>query len=184
MSFTPATFIKIGKILIVVLTIILGALYFLGGSRTSNTQVPTDTGTDTISVRPDMSAFIIQVFDSNSDAVAYDWAVVAADESSPQESFIETSSFTIGGQGYEFLLSTLKAQPTDETYTIPDYLALTLTLNTAQGTDQIVYIDLGADGILDSVYLNDVAITDEAAFKVAESQYLNELYVAGDHVST
>jgi hypothetical protein len=129
---------------------------------------------------PDMTSTIELVFDIENPNAFYDWAIV---DTELGETFIETNSFSQYGNDYELLLATRKANPEDETYTVPDYMTLTLRVPNADGgVDVISYIDIGADGITDSAYLNDVEIAAEEALFVAQDQYAEELYTARNYM--
>jgi hypothetical protein len=147
-----------------------------------NTEGGTRVANEDFYLRPDMTVTIPILFDVENAAATYDWALAADAETEP-ETFVETTTFEIRGQSYEFLLATKKADEADEEYTIPDYLALTLAVpNDENITDTIVYIDLGADGALDSVFLNDEQITNPEGIAEAQTQYSTEIVVARDHM--
>ena len=132
-------------------------------------------------VRPNMSLAIPVLFDVENERISYDYALVGGDNGS--DALVETSSFERFGQSYEFLLTTKKAKASDADYTIADYLALTLTDTDENGvTNEIVYIDLGADAELDSVYLNDVNMSDPRALVEAQNQYITELVLSRDYM--
>lgn len=129
---------------------------------------------------PDMTSTISLVFDGENPNAYYDWAIVDTDLG---ETFIETNSFSQFGNEYELLLATRKASPEDETYTVPDYVTLTLKVPNREGlVDVMTYIDLGADGTTDAAYLNDEEMVTDAALFVAQDQYSEELYTARDYM--
>lgn len=130
---------------------------------------------------PDMTSTIALVFDIENPNAYYDWAIV---DTELGETFIETNSFSQYGNEYELLLATRKANEDDVTYTVPDYVTLTLKIpNATTGqVDVITYIDLGADGITDAAYLNEEEMLTEAALFVAQDQYSEELYTARDYM--
>jgi hypothetical protein len=173
--------IKLVLGILLLLGVFLAIMMLMNVLRTDSPQ-NSQVATEDLYLRPDMAITIPIIFDVNNVAATYDWALAAEAENAP-ETFVETTTFDIQGQSYEFLLATKKAQETDEEYTIPDYLALTLAVpNDSNVVDTIVYIDLGADGALDSVFLNDQQITNPAGIAEAQTQYSTEIVVARDHM--
>ncbi len=129
---------------------------------------------------PDMTSTIELVFDVENPNAYYDWAIV---DTELGETLIETNSFSQYGNDYELLLATRKANPEDQMYTVPDYMTLTLRVPNADGgIDVITYVDLGADGITDAAYLNDVEVAAEEALFLAQDQYAEELYTARNYM--
>jgi hypothetical protein len=172
---------KLGLVALVFVGTLLAVAAIVGSFGASTEDVALSTSEYSF-VRPDMTVTIPILFDVENTAATYDWALAADAETEP-ETFVETTTFEIQGQSYEFLLATKKADEADEEYTIPDYLALTLAVPNAQNTqDTIVYIDLGADGALDSVFLNDEQITNPDGIAEAQTQYSTEIVVARDHM--
>lgn len=122
-----------------------------------------------------ISQLIPIIFDYQNQNIAYDWTT--ARTLSGDEQLVEIASFTLSGQPYDFVLSTFKESPGDAEYTIADYLSLTLdVVNASGGVDEITYTDLGADGVVDAVHLNDVLLRD-SALQAAQDQYTNELLI-------
>jgi hypothetical protein len=173
--------IQLALVMLVVLGLLLAVLALVSAFKTER-PIGDRVAFENLYLRPDMTVTIPILFDVENTAATYDWALTADNEDSP-ETFVETTSFEIQGQAYEFLLATKKANPDDAEYTVPDYMALTLAVpNDANVTDTIVYIDLGADGALDSVFLNDEQITTPEALVEAQTQYSTEIVVARDHM--
>lgn len=146
-------------------------------------EEPVDVGT-VLANTPfvaDMEAIIPIVFDNQQQAAVYDWALVGEDaEDLDDPSLIERVAFEKGGQSYELVLSTIKNDPADEVFTHADYLSLTVNATFAQTTATVVYIDLGADGVIDSAFINDERVNDEQALIDAQRMYAFELTVARD----
>lgn len=129
----------------------------------------------------DMENIIPVVFDNTQQAAVYDWALVGdAEEDYEEPSLLESVTFEKNGQSYELVLATVKNDPADEEFTHADYLSLTVNATFAQTTATVVYIDLGADGIIDSAYINDVRVNDNEALVDAQRMYAFELTVARD----
>lgn len=161
----------------ILLTAVLYATSSMRSEQGSAQSIPEDE----FLLRPAMAGLIPLIFNMEDESVVYDWVVVESETG--VEELVETSSFEIDGQDYEFLLSSLKANPVDKDFAISDYLTLTIDATTANGvTNQIVYIDLGADGGLDSAYLNDVVVSGAVAEAEVQNQYTLELMVARDYL--
>lgn len=129
----------------------------------------------------DTNSIVPVVFSKNQQAAAYSWALIGEDEEDLDDSsLVETVTFEKGGQAYELVLSTLKNDPADETFTQPEYLSLTVHATFAQTTATVVYIDIGADGVIDSAYINDERVNDAQALIDAQQMYAFELTVARD----
>ena len=153
-----------------------------GGAASTTEESATFPAAEETPVPLTMTMAIPIIFDANNPyRGTYDWALMENEDE--QETLLEEQVFEHEGKSYTFLLSTMKAVPTDDDYTVPDYLTLTLEAADTEGTaGAIVYIDLGADGILDSVYVNDTRMTDEKALLVAQSQYVSELLYSTDYL--
>lgn len=115
--------------------------------------------------RPDMAAAVVTIFDIENLSTAYDWVIT--EDIADGETLIETSVFNADGTTYEFLLASVKGNVEDELYTISKYLVLTVTTP----NETIVFIDLSTDGILDSVYVDDVMMNDDEVLAQAQAQY-------------
>jgi len=181
MTLFQTRFFKASIILIVALALLLVVMMAVMGFRSSPSATSEIVAEEQLFIRPNMTIAIPVLFDVENDKAAYDFALLV-DEAGAEE-LVETSSFERFGQSYEFLLTTKKANNQDDDFTIPDYLALTLVGADSSGVqNEIVYIDLGADGDLDSVYLNDVDYRDTNALIEAQNQYTTELVLARDYL--
>lgn len=179
------TLTRAKKILIVLcaLAVVLSALliYVLMTSPTTSTTDTSAFEEEPLLVRPDIERMIPLIFDVESEVLWYDWALSLGDDGAEQ--LTETSNMVIDGQAYDFLLTTRKADTADADFTIVDYLTLTLTAVDAQGVEnELVFVDLGGDGNLDSVYLNDVAQTSPESMIEAQNQYALELFITRDYL--
>ena len=124
-----------------------------------------------------MGNLVSTVFDVNNLSTVYDWAITA--DKRGAETLVETSIFSANGKRYEYILGSLKQNPADNLYTISEYLTLTVS----RSGEEIVYIDLGADGTLESVYVNDTLITDVDQQATAQTRYESELSLSQTFLS-
>ncbi len=115
-----------------------------------------------------MGSVIPAIFDMKNNEVTYDWAITTDDETD-QETLIETSTFTTDGWEYELLLATGKAAPEDIEYTVSRYL--TLTVRSPLRDEEVSYVDLGADGVIESVYVDDANVTNSRLLAFGQEEY-------------
>lgn len=154
--------IRIGLIVLCVVALLaVGVAIFNSGSDT----VPTEYQKWETTEGANMADAVAAIFDINNLNTAYDWVVT--EDIDGAETLIETSVFNVDGTTYEYLLASLKSDPSDELYGISKYLVLTVTTP----KEVVVFIDLSTDGVLDSVYVNDVALKDAVALTQAQAQY-------------
>lgn len=169
----------VGLIALAVLLLSLLMYSLMSNSIDGGSMVAESTDGSDIPVA-DTSLLIPYLFDYQDPGIAYDWSVDLTETG--DEQLVEFSTFTLSGQTYNFLLSTFKQAPNDAEYTIADYLMLTMDVaNNDGGIDQVVYTDLEADGVLDSVYLNDVMLP-ASALMAAQAQYSGELLYLQDYI--
>lgn len=171
---------KVVIVILAVLGFVITAVLFFGGNDTATQNTAANTNEE-VMLRPDMTITVPLLFNPENANSIYDWGIVAGDTAG-NERLVETNTFELFGQTYEFLLSTSKAQSEDEEYTVPEYLTLTITISDEAGTDEIVYIDLNADGGMDSVYFNDEELFEANVLEGAQTQYITELLLARDYM--
>jgi hypothetical protein len=115
-----------------------------------------------------MGAVIPAIFNMKNSEVVYDWAITTDDETG-QETLIETSTFTTDGWEYELLLATGKVTPEDVEYTVSRYL--TLTVRNPLRDEEVSYVDLGVDGVIESVYVDDANVTSSRLLAFGQEEY-------------
>lgn len=116
-----------------------------------------------------MANIVEAIFDVNNSGTVYDWAIT--DDTDGIETLIESSIFNVSGTKYQYLLASGKQNPTDELYTVSKYLTLTITTS----DEEIVFVDLYTDGLIDSFYINDVVVDDPSILAEAQAQYESAL---------
>ena len=132
-----------------------------------------------LALRPNMLATVAVVFDPKNTLLAYTPSVQKGEENI--KSAVEESTFDTPYAHYNYKLTSTQTGNTDNTY-VTDSLELDVT-TTVQGVETIVrYMDDGADGSLDEVYVGDSKVEDQAFFAAAQDQYTAELVVSRNYL--
>ncbi len=122
-----------------------------------------------ISSEGKMMTMIRTILDTSRERITYG---VYVDQS---DVLTESARFTFNGNEYTLILSSAKEDANSVWYATPRYLELTVTVPTADGFDVVRYIDMHADGVVDSVFYNEAPVVDDERFTLARDYYLAEL---------
>lgn len=174
--------IVLALLMLAVIALIGGMVLWWVGSTAVRTTTQNDTSKtpQELLQRPDMASTIATIFDKENPKSAYEWAI--GTDTNGIETLSESNSFALSGQSHVFQLRSSKAKPTDDTFTISNYLSLIVTVDTKTGKDTLVAVDNDADGGIDAAYINDVQVTDTKTLTDIQNQYTTELVLMRNYL--
>lgn len=127
-----------------------------------------------LALHQNMLATVAVVFDSKNTLLAYTPDIAKSED---EKGVIEEkSSFSTPYAHYTYTLNS-----TEDT-TPGTYITDSLQLEFDSKDVNILYIDNNADGVLDTVFLNDETVIDPQFFAAAQDQYIAELALSRNYL--